>query len=123
MNKLTEKHLIALNEKIAKQNGDIPSVEDAEKLKKIVEKPYEKNEEFFYIHKNKIDKASVLGVELVNGKPFANNNVATATLAIFTFLELNGKKLVVKQEDIYSLQDLMKEGDILKVNDWIKSHV
>ena len=123
MNKLTDKHLIVLNEKIARQNGEIPEVKDAALLKEIVEKPYEKDEKLFYIHKNKINKASVLGIEIVKCKPFANNNVATATLALFTFLELNGKRIAANQNDIYALHDLLREGVRENVDDWIEAHI
>lgn len=123
MNKLTEKHIIALNEKIAKQNGDIPSVKDNEVLKMVIAAPYEKDEELFYINKNKIAKAAVLGVGIAQEKPFANNNLATATLSLLTFLEINGKKIEIKQEDVYVLHELMQEGEISKVIEWIETYV
>ena len=122
MNKLTEKQLINLNEKIASQNGVIPSVRNNDILKEVVDAPYVQDEEFFYIYKNKIDMAAVLGIEITQKKPFANNNIATATLAMLTFLQINGKKISAEQEDIYHLHDLFNEGDRTKVVKWIKSH-
>ena len=123
MNKLTEEHLIMLNEKVSKQNGEVHKVRDMNLLKKVVDDPYIQDKEFFYIYKTKVDKAAKLGTGIVKNKPFANNNVATATLAIFTFLELNGKKIVATQNEIYKLHDLLINDNESEVIDWLKTHI
>ncbi len=122
MNKLTEKHVIMLNEKMANQNGDTPAIKDGDVLKQVIEAPYEKDAELFYIHKNRMDKAAVLGIGIAQAKPFANNNLATATLALFTYLELNGKKLDIQQEDVYELHNLLENGEVPQVIEWIEAH-
>ena len=123
MNKLTSEHLILLNEKVAKKTGKSAGVKDMSALKRVIEKPYQKNEQFFYLHKDTVSKATVLGCEIAKQQVFENNNDMTALLAVLTLLELNGRKLINYQDDLRGLLKSLHEDNSEQVRGWIVSHL
>lgn len=123
MNKLTEKQLTLFNKKVAQKVGLTPGIIDEDALRRVAEAPYVKDERFFYIYKGLIEKTAKLGCEIVNVRPFANTNIATATLAILTLLEINGIKLQDYENDIPELHQYLKIGEENQVIKWINVHL
>ena len=70
------------------------------------------------------EKAAQLGFSLIKNHAFADGNKRIGMLAMMTFLEVNGIKIICSDEDIASTgfavaSDLMDSADLL---DWITNH-
>lgn len=122
MNKLTVNQLILLNKKVQQNNEQCKSKVKDEVLKEIVNIPYQKDEEFFYIYRSALEKASKLGCCIAQKKPFEIKNTETATLAALTLLELNGYKMVDYKDDMNNLMNLFENNEYEKACEWIKKH-
>ena len=124
MNKLTPKQLILLNQKIVEDDAAVVTDEGMAMLEEIAEIPYEKNEELFYICKDAVEKAAVLGILIAERKPFSEANKETAVLALLTLLEINECKLknYSKKEDIEELCECLIHAEREAVCGWINAH-
>ncbi len=127
--KLTSEHLIFLNEKVSNKNGESRSSlgnvqEKLERIKKIADAPYEKQDEFSYVYKNQIEKAAKLGNAIATQKPFETANTETAILATLTLLKLNKVELLDHyKKDIQMLKECIKDTEIDRICHWIHIHM
>ena len=121
MNKLTPEHLILLNRKVVGDNAAAISEIDMDKLKKIAELPYEKDEKLFYVHKDTVKKAAKLASLIATERPFARGNRETAVLALLILLKLNGCKITEYSKDVKELYECLEETD--HICKWINQHL
>lgn len=121
MNKLTAMQLLMINQKLTGQNVEISA--DAKKtLEAIASAPYEQNERALYIYRDIIAKAAKLGCILMQKRPFEHKNSQTTVIAILTFLELNGVKLIGYESNLSELLMHLNNNDMETVCQWIKMH-
>lgn len=124
MNKLTAKQLLMLNRKIVEEDDEpLRPYRDMDVLERIAAIPYEKDEEFFYIYRDTIEKAAILGCSLHKCKAFADGNSETAALAMFTLLDINGYELVDFGNDLDELFEHLERQNFESVCAWIKEHL
>ena len=122
MNKLTAKQLLMINRKLS---GETTAVSDnlMKKLEDISKMPYEQNENFFYVYRNTVAKASKLGCSIATIKPFREKNNQTAILALLSLLELNKIQLTAYEAHLQTLVTLLESGDVDGTKGWIERHL
>lgn len=121
MNKLTAKQLQMFNKKIvAPGNEKNKPVLSMDVLEKIAAIPYEQDEAFFYIYRDTIEKAAILGCSIQKMKPFKEGNSETAILAMLTLLDVNGYEIIDYEKDIATLFEALEDYEVLC--EWLKGH-
>jgi len=124
MNKLTEAHLISINQSITQKEGQPFKVLSDKSLNAIVNEPFTiAPGDNVYKHTGIVDKAAVYGSFLAKMKPFSSCNIRTAIVTIITFLRLNDIELLEYQDDLDSLADCLKRFDDEAAKSWILDHM
>ena len=102
MLKLTVDDIIILHEKIIDKTGGIRGIRDIGLLEMAVNSPFASfgGED---LYKTVEEKAEQLCNSLIRSHPFLDGNKRIGILAMLVFLDLNGKKLNITNEEIVSL--------------------
>ena len=102
MIKLTVNDIIFLHEKIIDKTGGIRGVRDVGLLEMAVNSPFVSfdGED---LYKTLEEKAKQLCNSLIRNHPFLDGNKRIGILAMLVFLDLNGKRLNITNEEIISL--------------------
>lgn len=102
MIKLTVNDIMLLHEKIIDKTGGIRGIRDVGLLEMAVSSPFASfgGED---LYKTLEEKAEQLCNSLIRNHPFLDGNKRIGILAMLVFLDLNGKKLNIINEEIVSL--------------------
>ena len=102
MIKLTVNDIMLLHEKIIDKTGGIKGVRDVGLLELAVNSPFVSfdGED---LYKTLEEKAKQLCNSLIRNHPFLDGNKRIGILAMLVFLDLNGKRLNITNEEIISL--------------------
>ena len=102
MIKLTVDDVILLHEKILDKTGGIRGIRDIGLLESAVNSPFASfgGED---LYKTLDDKANQLCDSLIRNHPFLDGNKRIGILTMLVFLDLNGKKLNITNDEIVSL--------------------
>ena len=102
MIRLTVNDIMLLHEKIIDKTGGIRGIRDVGLLEMAVSSPFASfsGED---LYKTLEEKAEQLCNSLIRNHPFLDGNKRIGALARFLFLDLNGKKLNITNEEIVSL--------------------
>lgn len=123
MNKLNAKQLVRLNGTVTNRKTVPVNEKQIQKLQLIAQKPYVRDDRFFFIYKTTVEKAAKLGCELFQEKPFDKGNGETAILSILTLLDINGFKLVNYQDGLAELADCIRNNNDCAAAEWIRTHL
>ncbi len=76
------------------------------------------------VHKSLFDKAAAYGFHLCRNHPFIDGNKRVAFVLMDLFLQRNGREIVAKEEDAYSLMIDLSSGKVSKtqLSSWLKNH-
>lgn len=109
MIKLTVNDIMLLHEKIIDKTGGIREIRDVGLLEMAVNSPYISfdGED---LYKTVEEKGQQLCNSLIRNHPFLDGNKRIGILAMLVFLELNGKRLNITNEEIISLGLNTAEG-------------
>lgn len=109
MIKLTVEDIMLLHEKILDKTGGIRGIRDIGLLEMAVNSPFASfgGED---LYKTLEEKADQLCNSLIRNHPFLDGNKRIGILAMLVFLDLNGKKLNITNEDIVSLGIRIAKG-------------
>lgn len=113
MIKLTVEDMILLHEKIIDKTGGIRGIRDVGLLEMAVSSPFASfsGED---LYKTLEEKAKQLCISLIKNHPFLDGNKRLGVLSMFVFLDLNGKKLNITNEEIVSLGlEIAKGNEVL----------
>ncbi len=123
MKKLTKEQLKLLNQKITGEKR-VKLAKDGESyLSELAILPYEQDGKGFYHYRTLSEKAAKLGCFMAVRKPFADRSTETAVLAMLTFMEINGKRMVGYQNDIEVLTGYLESGDLDEARRWLIDHL
>ena len=102
MIRLTVNDIMLLHEKIIDKTGGIKGVRDVGLLELAVNSPFVSfdGED---LYKTVEEKAKQLCNSLIRNHPFLDGNKRIGILAMLVFLDLNGKRLNITNEEIISL--------------------
>ena len=102
MIRLTVSDIMLLHEKIIDKTGGIKGIRDIGLLEMAVNSPFASfdGED---LYKTLEEKAKQLCISLIKNHPFLDGNKRLGVLSMFVFLDLNGKKLNITNEEIVSL--------------------
>ena len=102
MIRLTVNDVMLLHEKIIDKTGGIKGVRDVGLLELAVNSPFVSfdGED---LYKTLEEKAKQLCNSLIRNHPFLDGNKRIGILAMLVFLDLNGKRLNITNEEIISL--------------------
>ena len=102
MIKLTVDDIMLLHEKIIDKTGGIRGIRDIGLLEMAVNSPFSSfgGED---LYKTVEEKAEQLCNSLIRNHPFLDGNKRIGILAMLVFLDLNGKRLNITNEEIISL--------------------
>ena len=102
MIRLTVNDIMFLHEKIIDKTGGIKGVRDVGLLELAVNSPFVSfdGED---LYKTLEEKAKQLCNSLIRNHPFLHGNKRIGILAMLVFLDLNGKRLNITNEEIISL--------------------
>ena len=102
MIRLTVNDIMLLHEKIIDKTGGIRGVRDIGLLEMAVSSPFASfgGED---LYKTLEEKAKQLCNSLIKNHPFSDGNKRIGILAMLVFLDLNGKRLNITNEEIISL--------------------
>ena len=100
--KLTMEDIIFLHEKIIDKTGGIRGIRDISILEGALNSPFASfgGED---LYKSIKDKADQLCNSLIRNHPFLDGNKRIGILAMLVFLEINGEKIDITNEDIITL--------------------
>lgn len=70
------------------------------------------------------DKGAAMIHSLIMNHAFVDGNKRTGTVSTITFLELNGYRLIVSQDELINaaLRVRHKKWDLSKISSWLKNH-
>ena len=102
MIRLTVSDIMLLHEKIIDKTGGIKGIRDIGLLEMAVNSPFASfdGED---LYKTLEEKAKQLCISLIRNHPFLDGNKRIGILAMLVFLDLNGKRLNITNEEIISL--------------------
>ena len=102
MIKLTIEDMMLLHQKIIDKTGGIRGVRDIGLLELAVNSPFASfdGED---LYRTVEEKAKQLCNSLIRNHPFLDGNKRIGILAMLVFLDLNGKRLTITNEEIISL--------------------
>ena len=102
MIRLTVNDIMILHEKIIDKTGGIKGIRDIGLLEMAVNSPFASfdGED---LYKTLEEKAKQLCISLIRNHPFLDGNKRIGILAMLVFLDLNGKRLNITNEEIISL--------------------
>lgn len=126
---LTEEEIVAINYYQIKRfsPGEIFGVKEPTALQDCVEQP---KQEMFgkALYPTLFNKAAVLFEMLINKHCFHNANKRTASMSLYTFLRLNGKRLTASNEELVTISvaiaEQKGEGRLSRedIAGWIEKH-
>ncbi|HAV91050.1 MAG TPA: type II toxin-antitoxin system death-on-curing family toxin [Eubacterium sp.] len=117
-----EKVVLLHNILMQKLDGDA-SVKDSELLKEIIANVYSTYGEA-ELYPSIEEKAAKLGSSLISNYAFAEGNKEIGMYAMLVFLELNGVKLNLSDDDVYTMGMAVADGssDYYSLLKWIEKH-
>ena len=123
MKKLSIKHILILHELLIKNTGGASGMRDEGLLESAVNTPFETFDSA-QLYPTIQQKAARLGFGLVKNHPFVDGNKRIGTLAMLTFLEINGVNLNYTDEELITLGLSLADGSISEkeVLEWIIKH-
>ena len=116
MIKLTVNDIMLLHEKIIDKTGGIKGIRDIGLLEMAVNSSFASfgGED---LYKTLEEKAKQLCNSLIRNHPFLDGNKRIGILAMLVFLDLNGKKLNITNEEIVSLGLRIAKGSRENINE------
>lgn len=111
MRKLTARQIIALHEIIVKFSGGADGVRDMGLLESALEAPFITFDGISN-YPTPQSKAARLAYGLVKNHPFVDGNKRIGVLAMISFLELNGIKLVCTDDELIKIGFGLAEGSV-----------
>ena len=123
MKKLSIKHILILHELLIKNTGGASGMRDEGLLESAVNTPFATFDSA-QLYPTIQQKAARLGFGLVKNHPFVDGNKRIGTLAMLTFLEINGVNLNYTDEELITLGLSLADGSISEkeVLEWIIKH-
>ena len=123
MKKLSIRHILILHELLIKNTGGASGMRDEGLLESAVNTPFATFDSA-QLYPTIQQKAARLGFGLVKNHPFVDGNKRIGTLAMLTFLEINGVNLNYTDEELITLGLSLADGSISEkeVLEWIIKH-
>ncbi len=123
MIKLSKEKVLLLHQIMAEATGGSVGVRDNGLLESAIESCYQTfgGEE---LYPTKEEKAAQLGFSLISNHAFVDGNKRIGMYIMLSFLELNGIKIDVTNDDVVKIGLGVASGEMNRddVLDWIKQH-
>lgn len=111
----------AIHERLVADHGGLGGVRDDGLLESALARP---KQQFAYGNPSMFDMAAAYAFGIARNHPFADGNKRTALMAAYTFLRINGHRLIAKEtEAVMVIRDLASgelEEDALAA--WIEAN-
>lgn len=124
MKKLEKEQIIRIHELLIEEFGGLNGVRDESLLESALNAPFQ-TFDGDELYPGLVKKAASLCYGLINNHAFQDGNKRIGTLVILVFLDLNGVKVVVTNEDLikFGLQVAAGEMTLEQVEKWIVRHI
>ncbi|MEX2566306.1 MAG: type II toxin-antitoxin system death-on-curing family toxin [Cyclobacteriaceae bacterium] len=115
--------ILSFHDDQIRQYGGNPGIRDKGLLESALAQP-EASFGGEYVHKNIFEMAAAYGYHICNNHPFIDGNKRTALIAIYTFLYVNGRKLIADKKVLYATMIELASGNLTKeeLSNFLKEH-
>ena len=124
MKKLDREQIIILHEILIEEFGGLNGVRDENLLDSALKTPFQ-TFDGYELYPGLVRKAAGLCYGLIHNHAFQDGNKRIGTLAIMTFLDLNGEKVIATDEEWVELGLQVASGKMTleQVARWILKHI
>ncbi len=120
---LTKEIVLAFHEDQLKQYGGKEGVRDESLLESALAQP-EASFGGDYVHTDIYHMAAAYGYHICQNHPFFDGNKRTALIAMYTFLFVNGYRIVADKKSLFAIMMDLANGKVSKdeLSEYLKMH-